>query len=151
MTLIIFSGPLRSPAPPTFSSFLNFHSIVSSRGPKYNIEELITSPTWQALQQYSPDPNLKYKVRKLRQDSKVMCDHNFAQVPNCTADSPCLFNILDDPCEQDNIANLYPKFVYFIEKLIESYERTGVPDTPLISDPASNPEFFNNTWSIWVS
>lgn len=79
-----------------------------------------------------------------------MCDHNFAQVPNCTVDSPCLFNILDDPCEQDNIVNLYPKFVYFIEKLIESYERTGVPDTPLISDPASNPEFFNNTWSIWV-
>lgn len=151
MTLIIFSGPLRSGAHPIISSFLNLHSIVSSRGPKYNIEEVIKSPTWQALQQYSPDPNLKYKVEKLRQDSKVTCDHNFAQVPYCTADSPCLFNITDDPCEQNNIANLYPKSIYLIEKLIETYKRTGVPDTPLFNDPASNPEFFNNTWSIWVS
>lgn len=144
----MFSGPHSIASGYEVDTFLNFDSIISHSEHKYGIEELSKSPAWKVLQKYSKNSNLKYDVERLRQEARVTCNHNFDNVLYCDSE-PCLFNLETDPCELNNIANSNSDMLTLIEDLIRIYKKTNVK-MPLYTDPASNPEFFNGTWSQWV-
>lgn len=144
----MFSGPHDITSDDEVNSFLNFDSIISHNEHKYGVEELSKSPAWKVLKKYSKNSNLKHDVERLRQEAKVTCNHNFDNVLFCDSD-PCLFNLETDPCELNNIANSNPDMVNLIEDLIRIYKKTSVTMS-MYTDPASNPEFYNGTWSQWV-
>lgn len=127
---------------------MNFDSIISHNSRhNYGIEELSKSPAWKTLQKYSKNLNLIHEVERLRQEATVTCNHDFNNILNCDSE-PCLFNVETDPCELNNIANTNPDMLNLIEDLIRIYKKTSVKIS-LYTDPASNPEFFNGTWSQW--
>ncbi|KAG8279009.1 hypothetical protein J6590_008028 [Homalodisca vitripennis] len=142
-------GPLFKWSKPEEGTFLNFDIIRSSEAPEYKMEDLVQSSTWQALQKYSKNPYLQYRIEELRQGASVTCNHDFDRTFNCTTE-PCLFNIQTDPCEQNNLAAVFPSVVQQFEELINLHKKTGVPNVSLYKDPASNPKYFNGTWDIWM-
>lgn len=66
--------------------------------------------------------------------------------------SPCLFNIVTDPCEKNNVAKLYPAITTELYNILKYY-RMGL--IPQISQPVdafrADPKLWNNTWSTWIN
>lgn len=82
----------------------------------------------------------------------MTCDHKKFQ--NKTIDcqkTSCLFNIIEDPCEQINIAENFPFLTNHFEGILSNIRLSKYPEDPLINDPRANPDLFNGTWSFWIS
>ncbi|XP_054268622.1 arylsulfatase B-like isoform X1 [Macrosteles quadrilineatus] len=129
--------------------FLNTNTIFSPRQPRYNLRTVIQSPTWQAVQKHMKTLIPIDGIYQLRHQATITCYHDFDQAMECV-DQPCLFNILEDPCEQYNIADELPEATQHIERQVIDPYRKGAVVIPLIEDPESNPENFDGDWSIWV-
>lgn len=148
ITFFTFLGPSAPPGDPVVDTFMNFNTINSPRAPKYNVKMLLKSPAWQAMKEYSNDPDLRYKIRGIRENATVVCDHDLSRKVDCR-NEPCVFDLEADPCEQNNIANTFPDLLKSLEEQVNIYKSTAVPTVKLQSDPAADPSFFNGTWSIW--
>ncbi|XP_077515180.1 arylsulfatase B-like isoform X2 [Amblyomma americanum] len=73
-------------------------------------------------------------------------------LPRTACDStvaPCLFDIIEDPCEYHNIADEKPEVVQRLLSRLEYYEQTAVPPGNLEPDERSNPALHNNMWVPW--
>lgn len=88
-------------------------------------------------------------IKKLMKKSATECNRN-SPVTNCNPKlAPCLFNIIDDPCEMNNMAEAHPeKLVELINELNRHFQLM-VPSLRKSSDPMSDPKYHNNTWSWW--
>ncbi|XP_075534849.1 arylsulfatase B-like [Dermacentor variabilis] len=64
--------------------------------------------------------------------------------PNSTVH---LFDIIDDPCELNNVASLHPEVVAFLRTRIGAMEAKGMPLQYEPKDPAGFPENHNGTWA----
>ncbi|XP_054267832.1 arylsulfatase B-like isoform X2 [Macrosteles quadrilineatus] len=62
--------------------------------------------------------------------------------------SPCLFNLLEDPCEKRNIAAEFPETVNQLMSILQSYQPVAPNNRP--EDPRSYPIHWNNTWTNWL-
>ncbi|XP_023227347.1 arylsulfatase B-like [Centruroides sculpturatus] len=69
------------------------------------------------------------------------CDPNLA---------PCLFDILEDPCELENIANLQPKVVEYMLKRLNFWKKSEVPPVNQTIDPNADPALHGFTWTNWA-
>lgn len=63
--------------------------------------------------------------------------------------SPCLFNIVEDPCETTNVADIEPEMLRTMLQATDEYMRTAMRPRNQPNDPRSNPKFYNNTWTNW--
>ncbi|VVC38318.1 Alkaline-phosphatase-like, core domain,Alkaline phosphatase-like, alpha/beta/alpha,Sulfatase, N- [Cinara cedri] len=92
-------------------------------------------------------------VLALRYDSTVRCNRPKAgprtRTP-CTAGEVCLFNLVADPCETNNVAKKHFTVSTQLYEALKYYKRLLIPQTNRPFDPAANPARFNNTWSSWV-
>ncbi|XP_065294684.1 arylsulfatase B-like [Dermacentor albipictus] len=62
-----------------------------------------------------------------------------------------LFDIVNDPCELNNLASALPKVVASLMKRIDVYKASAVPTrNNLTIDPYSFPENHNGVWAPWV-
>ncbi|XP_049518955.1 arylsulfatase B [Dermacentor silvarum] len=61
-----------------------------------------------------------------------------------------LFDIIEDPCELNNVAGLHPEVVSFLKTRIGAFEATTKPLQYEPKDPAGFPENHNGTWAPWV-
>lgn len=61
--------------------------------------------------------------------------------------SPCLFNVKDDPCEESNVASLYPNILKTLLDQLEKYNKSAVPPGNLPLDPSGDPRFWDNAWT----
>lgn len=119
-----------------------------------NYGELIMNSTvGQALAQYSSSNLNPLTIEKHRQDSIITCnnipipiDHQFLCRP---LESPCLFNIIEDPCERKNIAPLRPVTVDIMEVELNALRLKALPFRNKPSDVRSDPANFDDTWTWW--
>nr|XP_037273832.1 arylsulfatase B-like [Rhipicephalus microplus] len=65
-------------------------------------------------------------------------------------DAVHLFDILEDPCELNNLANSHPEVVTFLKTRISAYQAEAMPVQYKPKDPAGFPEKHNGTWAPWV-
>lgn len=93
------------------------------------------------------------RVEALRSESKVACNGRGPPLDGpgvCDAyKSPCLFNIVADPCETTNLAETEPEV---LKRMLEATNQFMIKaKTPRNqpSDPMANPKFYNNTWTHW--
>lgn len=77
------------------------------------------------------------------------CTQDLEKTVDCMSEA-CLFALETDPCEQNNVASAFPEVLNKLEQLLDLYKSSAIPDLPLIVDPNSNPEIFNETWSSWI-
>ncbi|XP_063707871.1 arylsulfatase B-like [Culicoides brevitarsis] len=64
-------------------------------------------------------------------------------------ESPCLFNILEDPCETRNLAASENKILTKLLANLEKYRQSALPYRNQPPDFAANPRNFNDTWAYW--
>lgn len=95
-------------------------------------------------------PNIESKViKELMRKASTMCNKNIPVTKCEPRTSPCLFNIIDDPCEMNNLAESYPEKVDYLLNGLKRYSEVMVPSIRRFSDPLCDPKNFNNTWNWW--
>lgn len=93
-------------------------------------------------------------IQKLRDQAKIKCkplilDDQLEQTKCNLLESPCLFNIREDPCERINLASQRPNIVQNMEQLIIKYRKTAIPPRNVPRDPNADPAKWNGTWTNW--
>ncbi|GFR04766.1 arylsulfatase J [Trichonephila clavata] len=70
---------------------------------------------------------------------------------NCKpAEKPCLFDVMEDPCEYYNLADDHPEIVKMMLNKLSKYNSTAVPPGNKPMDPRSNPKYHNYQWTNWM-
>lgn len=86
-------------------------------------------------------------IRRLRTEATVKCSE--VSVSCDPMKAPCLFNIIDDPCEQNNLAEANQDKVEFLLERLGMQYSAMVPTRRKLTDPRCDPANFNNTWTWW--
>jgi arylsulfatase B len=95
-------------------------------------------------------PELRIEmIRKLRDEATVKCEKNTKAVKCSPLIAPCLFNIIDDPCEQNNLADLHPAKTEFLITRLDKHYKEMLPSRRRFTDINCDPVNFNYTWSWW--
>lgn len=93
-------------------------------------------------------PELK-NIKTLRKQATVTCEKKADAIKCDPLVAPCLFNLFDDPCEQNNLADSQPiKMDYLISRL-NKHILDVVPSRRRLPDPDCDPVNFNSTWTWW--
>ncbi|XP_046838144.1 arylsulfatase B-like isoform X1 [Vespa crabro] len=86
----------------------------------------------------------------LRMKSEIKCNVREEDMIKCDALlAPCLFNIVNDPCEMINLAESKPQILALLERAILKQRFNVVQPTNQKSDDLANPLLHNNTWVHW--
>lgn len=79
----------------------------------------------------------------------VTCSKNTAKSLCNLKKAPCLFNIFEDPCEENNLANVHPVVMKRLLLNLEKWNQRVVPSNRKSPDNACDPSNFNMTWNWW--
>lgn len=116
-------------------------------------ESIMNSTVGQALAKYSASNLNPAAIENHRKSSIITCnnvtiptDKQFQCHP---LESPCLFNIIDDPCERRNIASLRPTTLKSMQEEVNKLRLKSQPIRNKPADMRSNPATFDNTWTWW--
>lgn len=96
----------------------------------------------------------KEKIQSIRESAVVKCKKvNLEEQDPTTVckpmESPCLFNIIEDPCEMINLAISRPMVVANMEQTMMKYRKSAKPIINVPRDPNADPIKWNNTWTNW--
>lgn len=121
-------------------------------------KSILSSVVGEALKPYS---TYKYdislatlEIERLRSEATIKCKHptvtENGDIYECNPlVSPCLFDILADPCEQRNLAKIYPDILKMMESDVLRFAATAQIPRNQPDDVDSNPAHFNGTWTWW--
>ena len=124
-------------------------------------ETILQSEVGQALIVFSHNFDIKNNhfmnasdVENLRANFRITCEQsedNKSEVGCEAFREPCLFNIIEDPCEKNNLAKQNPNVIKMMERHVAHFRRIALPARNKPSDPLSNPKYYNNTWTWWFT
>ncbi|CAK1598762.1 unnamed protein product [Parnassius mnemosyne] len=122
-------------------------------GPKPSyLKSLEKSKMYSVLHKVDMQFNIKHvELRnKLQIDCKVRNDSQDGTLCNSDKNKICLFNIKEDPCEMQDLAENYPDVVQkMLDRLKIELNRTIPRKTP-VSDPRASPLLHNFAWDVWA-
>ncbi|KAK2584631.1 hypothetical protein KPH14_006980 [Odynerus spinipes] len=88
------------------------------------------------------------KVHELRDSVLINCPPKNDTLPACKPlVAPCLFNVQQDPCEDNNLANKLPTILKKLQEEIKKLNATAIPAGNLPWDDRANPELWDHTWN----
>ncbi|XP_023720420.1 arylsulfatase B-like isoform X1 [Cryptotermes secundus] len=120
-------------------------------GYRYNVTLVYNSVAGKALVSTgAPLPLNPEDALRTRAAANVSCGSHNANSSCAGPNSVCLFNLMQDPCELDNLSNKYPLRVAALQRLLDRYNATVVPPLNKEADPRSNPKYWNYTWTNWM-
>lgn len=64
-------------------------------------------------------------------------------------EAPCLFNVVEDPCERRNLANVRPDVLLDMRQRLAEFVRSAAEPRNRPGDERANPAQFNGTWTWW--
>lgn len=112
----------------------------------YNIESVFNSFAGKALKQINALPSPQ-KIEKLRHDADIICGDSEHQKNHCNPlIEPCLFNIMNDSCEQNNLAQKYPHIANTMLNVLSKYNQSAIPPGNLPLDPRGDPRYWDYVW-----
>lgn len=85
------------------------------------------------------------KVHELRNGAMINCSSKNSTCKPLIA--PCLFNVQQDPCEENNLANEFPTILKKLQEEIKKFNDTAIPPGNLPWDDRGNPELWDHTWN----
>lgn len=112
-------------------------------------ESVLNSATSQAIMTVQKEKLTANQIIDLRQQATVSCTNDVTKTPCDVQNAPCLFDIFDDPCEENNLAKSKPWLVKALKARYAVIKSTVVPTRRRPADPACDPANFNNTWTWW--
>lgn len=88
---------------------------------------------------------------ELRSDAEINCSGKPSDINPCLPlKAPCLFDIEQDPCEYNNLAEKMPEVTRDLLVLLSWYNSTAVAPLNTSPDPMSNPKYWNYTFTNWA-
>ena len=75
-----------------------------------------------------------------RRQATITCPIPTKGPTSCDVKRGCLFNIDQDPCEQENVLQLYPDVAVQIQALLKAFEGQAVPPSNGNIDPKADPK-----------
>lgn len=113
-------------------------------------ESVLKSLTSQAINSIKKRNRLNIdKIFSLRRQASVSCTNDVTKYPCDVTKAPCLFDIFDDPCEENNLAYAKPALFKALRARYEIIKSTVVPTRRVPADPKCDPVNFNYTWNWW--
>jgi len=96
-------------------------------------------------------PEEKYIPESENQFPYISCGERNSSLPACNkGDKYCLFDILDDPCEYNNIASLQPAIGEMLYDRLMAFNNAAQPPRNKPADPAAFPKYHNGHWTDWL-
>lgn len=90
---------------------------------------------------------IKIQFRRSRVEATISCS-NIENIVACNPlESPCLFDVINDECEQNNLAEKYPNILKTMMIRLQDYNSSAVPPANKEIEPRGNPKFFDYTWT----
>ncbi|XP_012174370.1 arylsulfatase J [Bombus terrestris] len=87
-------------------------------------------------------------IRRLREDAMIKCPPKNDSLPLCKPlEAPCLFNVQQDPCEDNNLINKYPSLVTELQDKLRKLNATAILPGNLPWDNKANPDYWDHTWT----
>ncbi|XP_050072048.1 arylsulfatase B-like [Anopheles maculipalpis] len=88
-------------------------------------------------------------ITYLRRHARVNCG-NAIPTKRCNPlVKPCLFDIINDPCEMHDISSQYPRKLREIRQHLEHYRARAVKPRNRPHDPEADPTKFGGVWNWW--
>lgn len=87
-------------------------------------------------------------IKVLREAATVKCTSKPTKYCN-PLESPCLFNLKEDPCEMINLADTNPSMLIALKDMLVEARQTQVSPCNVPRDPNADPAKWNNTWTNW--
>ncbi|XP_061401355.1 arylsulfatase B [Musca vetustissima] len=121
------------------------------RSLKYE-EAIQTSEVSQSLRKFDRKPLTSLEIRKLRAGAAVKCPSGSKQTPCNATTEECLYDIRQDPCEQNNLAPLpeYGNVLKELRKSVERLRRKALPPKTGGSQWSYDPGYHDCTWSNFL-
>ncbi|XP_066154452.1 arylsulfatase B-like [Euwallacea fornicatus] len=91
-------------------------------------------------------------VIRLRNDATIKCTEpeNQLESNDCNPiEAPCLFNILEDPCEKVNLASQKLSILAHLEEKFRRYRSSARAPINVPRDPNADPAKYNGVWTNW--
>ncbi|XP_066583674.1 arylsulfatase J-like [Prorops nasuta] len=113
----------------------------------YNVSEIINCLAGQALMsvglKLTPE-----SIKTLRRNATLMCSLKNNTLPYCKPNiDSCLFNVNRDPCETNNLSNLYPNIMKHLEDELQKWNASAVKPGNLPWDNKASPDIYDHTWT----
>lgn len=89
------------------------------------------------------------RMKTMRDEATVKCISKSNDVKCDPSKSPCLFNIQEDPCEQNNLVDVNTDKFEILLAMLSDHVDNMVPIRRRPSDPKCDPSNFNGTWTWW--
>lgn len=115
--------------------------------PSYDTGAVLSSMTAGAVASCTT-PATRQEMQQLRLQATVRCDAP-AHRPCRPLKQPCVFDVLSDPCEKQNLYKTDSDTVRLLEAEMSAYRRTAVKPNNRRSDKFADPKYWNNTWTYW--
>ena len=110
----------------------------------YDIDGLSKSIAGLSLSKIGMLPSAS-RILELRKNATVKCTNISSSCLPLKA--PCLFNVIKDPCEQNNLADDYPEILEIMLETLSKHNETAIPPSNKPMDPRADPKFWDYTWT----
>ncbi|GJQ65594.1 hypothetical protein Trydic_g7692 [Trypoxylus dichotomus] len=117
----------------------------SGREGNYNTTMVKYSFAGKALQSINKCAT-EEEMLKLRQEAEIKCEPIQKQSCNLL-EEPCLFNVLEDPCEVQNLAKVHPAILNTLLVRLQELNSTAIPPGNLPVDLRADPKYWDYTWT----
>lgn len=88
------------------------------------------------------------EIIALRNEATITCSNSNVKTP-CDRRSLCLFNIYEDPCEENDLSKSSETLMQSLTARFNNHKKKTVPSRRKGSDPACDPANFDNHWHFW--
>lgn len=130
-----------------YDAFLSPNNRITNRDSNDYALKVLNSPVAQALSSFQGSDQLSVeKILELRKAATVTCSSSGVKIPCDPTVGPCLFDIYEDPCEENNLATIRPGALKDMVRRYNTLIKEAVPSRRKPSDPASDPKYFNFNW-----
>ncbi|XP_055903367.1 arylsulfatase B-like [Eupeodes corollae] len=124
---------------------------IDPRSHRYE-EEVKNSITWKTLVQFMQTDEIDdTNIVELRQKASINCSHD-KEISRCEPLlDECIFNLVEDPCEQNNLIGRMrnSRLLQKIRREVEEYRSKAVAPVGKPSDPRCDPKYYDNEWTWW--
>lgn len=89
------------------------------------------------------------KILDLRASATIRCSNALKKNPCDPRKAPCIFEIFEDPCEENNLASSRSATLKRMLSRFNDKVKTAVPSGRKPADPACDPINFDLNWQWW--
>lgn len=110
---------------------------------------ILRSDAGRALSAVNGHRLTRARIQALRNESTINCGRQNSKTVCNPLVKPCLFDLIRDPCETNNLADIEVAKLKELGELVQHYLAYGVEPKNQPADDRCDPVNFNNTWTWW--